>query len=168
MADERKIVIELKVLGSGDGESKETGEPENKEKELSSKEKAKKSAIKQTVNWAFNEIESQVMYQVGLYCSLTDDYKTQLILNNVETTVNKVKGLASSAISGALIGAKIGVGPGAAIGAAIGVGMDIISEGLSIARQYDQQKLNLAMTDRQTQYMQSRLGLIDNGRGTQN
>ena len=43
-----------------------------------------------------------------------------------------------------------------------------INTATDLMRQYASQNLSLSVNDIQTTYSQSRLGLIDNGRGTQN
>lgn len=173
MADERKIIIELKAIGGDDSD-----EEEREEEEVSTVKARKKAihqALKTVFHYAYNEITSEVFYEIGQYTSLSEDYKTQVLVSNIQTTVNKVKSLASSTISTAMLGAKIGGafggagGPiGAAIGLLVGAGASVVSTGLELRRMYDQQNISLLVGDRNAIYAQSRIGLIDNGRGTQN
>lgn len=169
MADERKIVIELKAVGgTGDGENEEENEESAIEKFDKTRKKAIASAVKQVAGATVREITAQVEYDFNKYCNLSDDYKSQLMLNNSMTTVNLVMSIGSSALSGAMLGAKIGGGWGAVIGAAVTTTIDIGSKIFSYARQYDQQNLQLELGDVAARYSGSRLGLVDNGRGTQN
>lgn len=166
-ADERKIVIELKAIGKDDDDD-EDGEDEEEEAVSKARKSAIKRAVKQALSFTYHEISAQVFYEVGKYTNLTEDYKTAVTVDNVQTTINKVKSLASTTLSTAMLGAKIGGGWGAAIGAVVGVAMNVTSTALELRRQYDQQNLELAMNDRTASYNRSRLGLIDNGRGTYN
>lgn len=166
-SDERKIVIELKAINTSDDDDEE-GEDEEEESVSKARKSAIKRAVKQAVAFTYREISSQLFYEIGKYTSLTEDYKTAIITENVKTTINKVKSLASSTLSTAMLGAKIGGGWGAAIGAVIGAGMSITSEAMNLRRQYDEQNMQLLLGDRTAAYARSRLGLIDNGRGTYN
>ena len=146
----------------------EAGKEDDIEKINKTRKDAIKSAVKQTVGWTFNEIEAQVMYDIGKYASLTEDYKMQVLVSNAQETINRVKSLSSSIIGSAMLGAKIGGGGGALVGATIGLFTSGTSQILNMARSYDQQNISLSTANKQSQYAQSRLGLIDNGRGTQN
>lgn len=172
-ADERKIVIELKALNvAGDDEDDDSGEDEAAAKK---RKKAIKSALKKTLSYAYHEISAQVMYDFGNYTTLSENYKAAVLVDNVKTTVNKVKSLAETMISSAMLGAKIGAfwGPvgagwGAVAGAVVSAGSWVASTGLDLRRQLQQQDISLLMNDKASGYSRSRLGLIDNGRGTYN
>lgn len=167
MADDRKIVIELTAVGSEDIDDEE--EQENDEEKDNKKRRKKiKSVVKQLVGTAIREVETQIVYQIEKYTSLSDDYKTQIMVDNVKTTISKVKSLAMSTFAAAKIGFEIGGGWGAAAGAAIGLGVNITTEALNLSRQYQTQSLNLYLADKEVKYARTHLGLIDNGRGTQN
>ena len=163
-ADERKIVIELKSLvGSSDGE--DTDDSEDKEDQRAS---AAKSAVKQINTFVARELVAEVSFEINRYLSLSEDYKNAVRLANIKTTVNKVKALGQSAVNAFVLGSQLGGPVGGVIGAFIGVGMAGISEAAELKRQYNEQDLQLALNDRATGYARSRLGLIDNGRGTYN
>lgn len=165
-ADERKIVIELKALNvAGDDEDDDSGEDEAAAKK---RKKVIKSALKKTLSYAYHEISAQVMYDFGNYTTLSENYKAAVLVDNVKTTVNKVKSLAETMISSAMLGAKIGGGIGAAAGAVLGGTSWGVSTGLDLRRQLQQQDISLLMNDKASGYSRSRLGLIDNGRGTYN
>lgn len=171
-SDERKIVIELKAIGADDDED---GSDEEEESTSKARKATIKRAIKQVASFAYHEISTQMFYEVGKYTNLTEDYKTAVLIDNVQATIGKVKSLASSTLSSAMLGAKVGgllggagAGAGAVVGAVVGAGMSITTAALELRRQYDQQNLQLAMGDRTAAYARSRLGLIDNGRGTYN
>lgn len=167
MADERKIVIELKAIGSNDDGEDEALKDDDKA--AKKRKKAIKSALKQAGEVVVREILADGLYQFGKYTSLTEDYKSAVLLDNIQATVGKAKGLLSAMRGGALLGGTIGGGPGgAAIGAFIEAAIYVQSEYNSLRRQWDQQDIQLAMGDRTVAYARSRLGLIDNGRGTQN
>lgn len=165
MADDRRIVIELKAIGEDEeDEEKKTSDEEKEAKKRSNKIK---SVTKQLIGQSFQMLETQVLYQLDKYVSLTDDYKTGVMIDNIKTTISKVKGLGGSVLSGVKVASTIGGGLGAGLGLAV-VGAYVTSEGLNIARQHETQSLNLRLADKEAKYARTRLGLIDNGRGTQN
>ena len=166
MADERKIVIELKAVGSADDGEDEALKDDDKA--AKKRKKAIKSALKQVGEAVVHELVAEGLYQFGKYTSLSENYKYAVLADNIQATVGKAKGLLSAMKSGALLGMTIGGPGGAAIGALAEVGLYAWTESNSLRRQYDQQNIQLAMGDRTAAYARSRLGLIDNGRGTQN
>lgn len=104
---------------------------------------------------------------INRYCTLQEDYMTSQAISNVRTTVDKAKGFGGSILSGAAAG--LGAGPvGVVAGAVIGAA----SYGANQYYEYQQrmsgyyQKLNA--TNFETNFNASRLGLINNGRGTEN
>ena len=165
MADERKIVIELTAVGTDDDDDDAKND---EEKEAKKRQKKIKSVVKQLGAVAFREITTQALYDLEKYTSLSDDYKTSITVSNIKATVNKVMSLGKSTFAAAKLGFEIGGGQGAAIGAVIGAGVTITTEALSLIRQYETQSLNLRFADTEAKYARTRLGLIDNGRGTQN
>lgn len=167
MADERKIVIELRAYNSSEDDNEEEGG--NEDEEASKKRSSNiKRAVKQVATFAYNQISTQVLYDVNKYVSLSENYKASIVVDNVKTTISKVKSLAASTIGTAMLGAKIGNGWGLAAGALIGISEGAISIGLDLYRQYTNQSLTLMTNDINAGYSLSRLGLIDNGRGTYN
>ena len=165
MADDRKIVIELTALGSDDEDEDEKESDE--EKDSKKRSKKIKSVTKQLIGQGFQILETQVLYQLDKYTSLTDDYRTSIMVDNIKTTISKVKSLGTTIITGAKVASTIGGPVGIGLGVAL-VGAYVVSEGLSISRQYQTQALNLNLADKEAKYARTRLGLIDNGRGTQN
>ena len=170
MAQNNTTTIVLKTVN--DGEDTEELSPENftdnQEKLSQHRKRLVKRSVDQIGLLAINEVMTNVRYDIGNYSSLTENYKLRVQMDNVSTTIGKVNSMASSALNGAIIGAQINAGTGAAIGAIIAIVGETINTATDLMRQYASQNLSLSVNDIQTTYSQSRLVLIDNGRGTQN
>lgn len=165
-SDERKITIELKAIGTDDSEDDGNGKDEDK-KEKAAKN-ALKSSLKQIGKFAVRQATTQMLFEFERYTTLSENYKFEVMIGNAQTALKKTMALGSSLINGAATGMIIGGPAGAAVGAFVGAAEFAVTESLSLWRQYRQQDLQLATDDRTASYARSRLGLIDNGRGTQN
>lgn len=164
MAD-REIQIIVRAREEGD-EAQEKFDNEEDAAEIQIKRnKIKKNALKRMANFAYQEITAQVNYEVGKYVNLTESYKTEILMSNINSTAQKAMSLVGMTTTGAQIGAMFGA---PVVGAAIGAAMGIASETMSLIRQYDQQNLSINLGEKYAGYAGSRMGLIDNGRGTQN
>lgn len=167
MAD-KNFVIEIRARNEGD-EARADFDNENEAAEiLEKRNKAKKTALKKVANYAYAEIRAQVQYDVGKYVNLTENYKASVLMSNIDSTAQKAMSIVGVTTASAQLGAMLGAGVGAGIGAAAGFLMGVASETMSLVRQYDQQNLSINMNETYAGYSRSRLGLIDNGRGTQN
>jgi hypothetical protein len=101
------------------------------------------------------------------YTSLEEDYVTEQTYNNVLTTVGKVKSGIGSVAAGVISGAAFGPA-GMVLGAVTGMASFAYNEYIGYQKRMSSYYQALNATDFQTQFDSSRLGLIDNGRGTQN
>jgi hypothetical protein len=105
---------------------------------------------------------------VSRYCTLQEDYLTQQTTANVKDTISRAqRGLTSIAN-----GFATGLASAGPVGAVIGAVASAASFGNSQYMEY-QQKMSgyyqqLNATNFQTNYSSSRLGLVNNGRGTEN
>ncbi|MCR4661686.1 MAG: hypothetical protein K5765_06805 [Clostridia bacterium] len=176
MADERRIVIELKLKGKGEGgfgEKKDTdltdalqaiGHP------IKSLEKATlgKSAF---IYYIYNQVKNGVIngarYKVGRYFNLTENYKAEQDLENTLSVIEHTASLGSSIVNGAVVGSTVGP-VGTAAGAILGAGFWAGNTGINALKSWDAQNRALSTTRIQAGFQQTRLGLIDDGRGTQN
>lgn len=179
MADERRIVIELKI--SGNDSNNISGDEEESSKNLTDMLstmqhpiKALESAVlgKGTLlNYAFQQakqiIKTSVLYGLERYYNLTENYKAEQDLQNTLNVISNFSDGWTSTFGGALVGAKAGPA-GAVIGGVIGLGAWGINTMISAKKAWDQQDLNLTSMRKQSVYQKVRLGLIDDGRGTQN
>lgn len=110
------------------------------------------------------------------YTSLKEDYISENRLNNLKTSISKVKSLSSSTLQASSLGKMAGMavgGPiGAAVGSVLGTVAGVVTWGVKNEQQ-NRQKLQgyykqLNETNFQTYLDSSRAGLVDNGRGTEN
>ena len=101
------------------------------------------------------------------YASLNEDYMAQQALTNIKDTVDRAKGGITSIASGA--SALSAFGPwGMAAGAAIGAGSFLFDQYTQYQKRMSSYYQQLNSTNFQTEFSSSRLGLINNGRGTEN
>ena len=190
-ADTRKIIIELKF---SDGEAQETNSASSEQvgsgssfnlsqfldyvqHPIRSLEKAtlgKNILVYQTYQYAKSMIKSVSLYAAERYFNLTENYKAEQTLQNTMSVIEHVSGIGTtiigSAVTGAMGGFKVGGGygaaAGAAIGATVGAGMAGINTIVETFKAWDQQKRSLLTMNIQSSFQQTRLGLIDDGRGT--
>lgn len=180
MADERKIVIELKSTTDAVESKKDTGtnlESDGSYNLSTAMNKALSSVNTNTAGWmgiatyAFKSAANAVMqvatYDISKFFNLRDDYIAEMRFNNVKTAVEKVKGLTGAISAGVGIGAAAGPA-GMMAGAAIGMASWIVTELISSYQRAETQRIALDTAKYQSAFQLTRLGLIDGGRGTEN
>lgn len=181
MADERKIVIELKAndilssnasLNNADEESSEnlTGLLKTMQHPVSSLEQAtlgKNVLVYRLYESAKQTIKSTALYSAQKYFNLTENYKAQMDLNNTLSVIEHISNIGTSILGGAIAGAKFGPG-GAFAGAVAGTITAGVNVAINAAKAWDQQNLSLTQMNMQSAFQRTRLGLVDDGRGTLN
>lgn len=175
MADERRIVIELKLNNSGSNDDEESKEDKNLTKILKFAQhpiKSSEEALlgKNIIFYSFYQqakqsIKSNGLYFINQYFNLTENYKAEQDLNNTLSYMSNGASFFGSILAGALVGNKAG---NTVAGAIVGAGMGVVNVVLNSYKAYDQQNIRLASMNIQSNYQKVRLGLIDDGRGTQN
>ena len=189
MADDRRIVIELKVSSGDGGEEKTTAEKEFEKANrlLASKLQIIQNPIgtiessllkkatngkPQLANYVLGQTKElskkAITYFLGRYYNLTENYKAEQTIDNVMSCVNHVESILGTIGAGAIAGAQVGGGYGAIFGAALGVVFATTNTVIDTIKAFDQEDINLATMKIQSSYQKARLGLIDDGRGTQN
>lgn len=178
MADTRKITIEILSGDNVSTKSKKEKKPENEIKKAIDKKlhPIKNSKFAETsayivLNQAWQQTKQRLTqaadFSIGRYYSLTEDYLAQTNYQNIKTIIGKGSNAASSIIGGTITGSYAGP-----VGAAFGF---VIGAASWYAGEYIQNKSNLSSyyqdlnaTNFNTQYSQTRAGLINGGRGTEN
>ena len=178
MEDNRKITIEIL---SGSGSSSVSSKKEEVDEEYSNTIKQILHPIKSVeastigksviINQAYQnakQLASQsINYSFKRYTTLKEDYILENNLNNFQLGISKVKGFAGAAFSGAVMGSSLGP-IGSVFGAAVslgGYGITNIIQNSAYRSSYYQ---DLNATNLQTQFMQQRSSLYNEGRGTEN
>lgn len=164
-SDTRKITIE--ILGEGDGsgssdksKSKKNDKKKNKKiKEEIIKAEAYKNAIKQSFNTAINVAE----FAMNRYFTLSEDYLSQNLYNNVKNSISKSIQLGKTAFSVATMAATGNI-PGAIVTGATA----IIDEGMQYYQRMSGYYQALNATNYQTGFSATRAGLVNDSRGTEN
>ena len=189
MADDRRIVIELKVSGSegGDSASSALKANERETNDLVRKLRAMQNPVATLENNLLNKAflgktqfasyvlqqtkslaKNSAMYFLTKYYNLTENYKAEQDLNNTMSILSHVAEGYTSVLAGAIAGAKWGGGWGAAIGAGMGATFWGANTVLNAMKAFREEDISLNTMRINSSYQQARLGLIDDGRGTQN
>ena len=175
MADERRIVVELSLKSAQKEDDDDEGldltemlrtaqHPfHTAEKALFGKNAWANYAMQQTKQI----VKNGVMYHINRYYNLTENYKAEVMLDNTLSVINHISEAYTSILGGAVIGSK--AGPlGAVLGLVAGAGSWAVNTWFQAEKAFDEQNKNLSTMRIQSGYQRFRLGLIDDGRGTQN
>lgn len=161
--DARKITIE--ILGEGTSEENSTVDKKSDKKQTKKMKKeiikanVYKDAVKQVINNAVNIAE----FQMNRYFTLSEDYMTQNLYNNVRQSINKANQIRRTATNVAFMAASGNI-PGAII---TGVS-SIINEGMQYYQRMSGYYQALNATNYQTGFSATRAGLVNDSRGTEN
>ena len=101
------------------------------------------------------------------YTTLQEDYIGEQFVNNVETTINKATGAINSVAQGAMTGSVFGTA-GAVTGALIGAVSYAGGQYIQYQQRMSGYYRSLNSSNYQAEFSQTKLGLINNGRGTEN
>lgn len=178
MADERKIVIELKLSGTAgggggsrkddDGETSLTDILKDIQHPIKTVEKnifGKNVLVYELYSQAKQTIKKTALYSASKYFNLTENYKAEQGLQNVTSVVEHIGSIGTSILGGAIIGVKAGH---PVIGAAVGLVVGAVNTGIDAAKSWDAQHMQLTTMNIQSSFQMTKLGLINNGRGTLN
>lgn len=181
MANSKKIVVEvigrdIEYASNGGGTSRQI-KNSNGQINLNSLLSPTKSAEKEIIatNLLIERAErdiaglirSSVMYALNRRYNLNEDYMAQQDMSNILTGIGKTASLGASIIAGAKLGSGIGA-YGALIGGTIGTFAWVGSEAVSVIQKFDQAYIQINENNYESSFQRTRLGLNDNGRGTQN
>ena len=164
MASFKKITIEIVGMSRPGGEGASLQKEDDSKKDGSKqgqKKENEKSAVMKTYvfNNTKNLINQAVNTTLNRYYALSENYKFQNTVTNLKTTLSTGRNLVSSIVAGAEFGPV-----GAIAGAVIGVA----SEGINLFNKYSNYYQQLNATNMQTEWTGKRMGLYDEGRGTEN
>lgn len=185
MADDRKITIEIV---DGPGGSKQ----ENEELETNDENEDFKKAISQSLHpikflkekYHDTKLGKNVIFNMAVnksietgksvvndtfrrYVNLKEDYMAENSYNAISTTISKASSFGSSVVSGIQIGSTMGP-IGALVGGSIGAVFGAVNIAQSERMRYSSYYQQLNSSNFQTSFSQTRAGLINNGRGTEN
>lgn len=116
---------------------------------------------------AIKLVKASANFAWSRYTTLQEDYLGQQFMSNVETTIGKVSGGINSISQGALTGSVFGTG-GAIVGAALGALSYAGNQYIQYQQRMSGYYRNLNASNYEAEFSQTKLGLIDNGRGTEN
>lgn len=180
MADERKIVIELKNAGAVQENKKDTGtslESDGSFNLSTAMSKGMTAGAIANTAWisiattlakdTLEEFKQVAAYDINKFFNLRDDYIGEMRFNHIKTAWQKAQSLSGAMSAGATMGAMGGTA-GMAVGAVIGATFWFVSEIISSYQRAETQRIALDTAKYQSAFQLTRLGLIDGGRGTEN
>lgn len=167
MADTRKVVIEIDLKKEQDQVKNKTTENENdKAREETQGQLIKGILVHEGLKFAKQTLNRVLDTSVGRYFTMTEDYIGEQTYQNAKTLINKGTSLITSVGAGFALGG--GFTPAGAVGAVVGAVTWGVNEGFSIYERQSTYAKSLNASRYNTQFMGTRTGLIDNGRGTEN
>lgn len=180
MADDRRIIIELKNIADQTAAAK-TNKVAEDNSELMKKTLrtlinplgtietaniSKNVIVNQAYQQAKQVVKEVGQYHIYKYFALQENYLAETDYSNIMTGINKVVGFGATVATGAIVGSKYGWF-GALAGAAItGVGWGITQQ-YQTDMKLMQQQISINENNSQSQFQRTRLGLTT-GRGVTN
>ena len=158
MADTRKITIELITKDGSEEDEEVPGQPDP-DPDPDDKEKRQKF-IKYTAQKGMMLAKQALQTGMDRYFSLTEDYIAQ---NYIKIITNMISDT-TSLFSNVAVGGKLFGPAGAAIGAIAWAG----SKAVSTVSGYGAIRQEINQNNYNMQFQRVRMGLVDNGRGTEN
>ena len=163
-SDTRKITIEI-IGGDDKGDSKKQDNKTDIKKNTKKikkeivKAEAYKNAIVQVRDTTLNIAEMSL----NRYFTLSEDYMSQNIYNNVKKSINKGMQLLKTTGAVATMAAT-----GNVVGAVATAGLAVINEGIQYYSRMSNYYQALNATNYQTGFSATRAGLVNDSRGTEN
>lgn len=167
MADSRNIVIEL-VTKEG-GYSQETTEqiiksPESQFQPIQITQESssimRNAIVAYVATQAISDIKQIGLYHLDKNINLSENYMLKTDLSNAQNVYEKTKSFGSSVLRGSFIGG--------AVGAIIGAVQWGVSNTIQVLQTQDKINMEISAIKHQDRFNQARLGLVDNGRRTEN
>ena len=157
----RKVTIEI-ITSNGGTPNPIKPEPTNENGEIERKEfdKLESVLINQASNQAKSVVKQAVNSTLNIYYNMKEDYMLENNVNQIKTILGKTTSFATTITGGFAVG-NVG---GAVIASAGWLISEGISQGTKIRDLYSQ--INSSNYDKA--FTRQRVGLIDNGRGTEN
>jgi hypothetical protein len=167
MSDTRKVVIEIDLKKETDAIDNKTVENENDTAQGKTQGQLVKSIL---VNEGFKLLKQTanriLETSVGRYFTMTEDYIGEQSYQNAKTLISKGTSLITSVGAGFALGG--GFTPAGVVGGVIGAITWGVNEGFAVYERKSNYAQSLNASRFNTQFMGTRTGLIDNGRGTEN
>lgn len=171
MAANADRVIVVRIVGSDiKGDKNSAGSVEDVKNVNSEPNKLQEA--KALVKMGLEKVSGTVMQtaQVSLnrYFSMSENYMAETDYQNAMTLINKGKSFYSSLTTSALAGGSIGGAFGVAVGAIIGATSWVANEYVNYQQRMSNYYQNLNATRYQTEFDRTRMGLTNEGKGTEN
>ena len=170
MANEKRIIVEIKVTNEGSGEQNQPGSPNDtnqKNKKKTKEEKATAYAI-ESAKRVGGAIINSAELSLNRYFSMSENYMAEVDYQNTLNVIQKASSLGMTVISGAKVGAAAGGVIGAAVGTILSAAVWTGNEYTAYRQKMSNYYQNLNAANYQTEFDKTRLGLINEGKGTEN
>lgn len=168
MANEKRIIVEIKTTTYQEKKQQE-GSPKKvvQDNKQEKKEEDTKAFAAMAVRKVSDLVVNSVEVSMNRYFSMSENYIAETDLKNTMTVINKGRSLVSTVATSAMAGVALGpygAAAGAIIGASLWVGNEIINYQQRMSNYYQ----NLNATNYQTEFDRTRMGLTNEGKGTEN
>ena len=168
MANEKRIIVEIRSVT----ETKEQHQEGSVEKvKKNNKEENKKNdaaaLMAMTGRKLADTIVNSAEVSLNRYFSMSENYMAETDYRNTMNVINKSKSFAGSVLLGAKAGAALGP-HGAAVGAIVMAASWVGNEAINYQQRMSNYYQNLNATNYQTEFDRTRLGLSNEGKGTEN
>ena len=169
MANERKIIVEIVTNFKGaeakdqDGSNDDARQKNN----ANSKEQAVKAMVMMALGKVTDTVTNAVSLSMNRYFSMSENYMAETDYQNAMSFINKGKSFIGTVGASAMGGTALGPG-GMAIGAVIGAAAWVGNEFVSYQQKMSNYYQNLNATNFQTEFDRTRMGLSNEGKGTEN
>ena len=127
-----------------------------------------KALVKMGAEKVGNIVMQTAQVSLNRYFSMSENYMAETDYQNAMTLINKGKSLYSSLTTSALAGGAVGGPFGVAVGAIIGATSWAANEYVNYQQRMSNYYQNLNATRYQTEFDRTRMGLTNEGKGTEN
>lgn len=114
---------------------------------------------------ATEEVKKSLDLASSEYFSMSENYIAENAAKNIKSSINLISGTASTIFSSAKLGEAFGMG---ALGLGLGVATASINIGIQQYSRFSNYYKSLNAANSQTAWTAERMGLYDEGRGTEN
>lgn len=167
MAEVRKVVVEITTKGSENATENQTTTNESDETtKKTQSDLIKNILVHEGLKLAKQTLRKAIDVSINRYATLTEDYIAEQNLQNARIIVGKGTSLITSVGAGMMLGG--GFTPAGVVGGVVGAITWGVNEGFSMYERQSNYAQSLNASRYNTQFMGTRTGLIDNGRGTEN
>lgn len=168
MANEKRIIVEIRSVTEKSEQHQEGSVEEVKKNNKEENKKNDAAALMaMTGRKLVDTIVNSAEVSLNRYFSMSENYMAETDYKNTMNVINKSTSFAGSVLLGAKAGAALGP-YGAAVGSFVMAASWLGNEAINYRQRMSNYYQNLNATNYQTEFDRTRLGLSNEGKGTEN